>query len=294
MSAHLLERIDMMGSMDQSTNREWSRYYRLDSGSSGALHAQFVAHRYPRHMHDFFVVGLVERGTQSYWYRGASHNTPAGQVFFVNPDEPHTGESAGSEGYLYRTLYLDCPFLIRVMGGMEASTKLPSLKGAVVRDPILTTLLTRFHNCLADEQALGAKQESLLLEVIAHLLSHHADDPLEAGRAGDERSAVTRAREYMESHFDINLSLVDIAAAVSLSPYYFARAFERATGLPPHTYLESVRIRKAREILDGGASIVSTALSVGYADQSHLTRRFKRFLGITPGQYIRDRRIFDE
>jgi AraC-like DNA-binding protein len=76
-----------------------------------------------------------------------------------------------------------------------------------------------------------------------------------------------------------------------LSPYYFARAFESEIGVPPHAYLEGVRIRKAREFLDRGDTIVSAALSVGYSDQSHLTRRFKRFLGITPGQYIREARF---
>jgi AraC-like DNA-binding protein len=67
---------------------------------------------------------------------------------------------------------------------------------------------------------------------------------------------------------------------VSLSPYYFARVLEKAVGLPPHAYLESVRITKACELLDKGATIGTTAFSAGYADQSHLTKRFKRILAI--------------
>jgi AraC-like DNA-binding protein len=78
-----------------------------------------------------------------------------------------------------------------------------------------------------------------------------------------------------------------LANLVTLSPYYFARAFEKETGLPPHAYLESIRIVAAKRFLDQGLPIVETALSAGYADQSHLTRRFKRFLGVTPGQYSR-------
>jgi transcriptional regulator GlxA family with amidase domain len=106
-----------------------------------------------------------------------------------------------------------------------------------------------------------------------------------------ERPAVTAALEYMETHFAEDVTIAKLAALVSLSPFYFARAFEKEIGLPPHAYLESIRIRKACELLDQGSTLASTALSAGYVDQSHLTHRFKRILGITPGQYVRRSKI---
>jgi AraC-like DNA-binding protein len=277
--------------MKSSSKREWSRYYRLDeSNSVEALHAQFVTHHYPRHTHDYFVVGLVESGAQSYSYRGARHITPSGQVFLVNPDEPHTGESATPEGYMYRALYPHVDFLARVAEDIGTQARVPFLKGAVIHDPLLATLLSRLHKCLA-EQASSAERESLLLEALARLITLHADPRVTLRPVGKERPAVRNAREYMETHFEDDVSLSKLAGLVSLSPYYFARAFESEIGLPPHAYLEGVRIQKAREFLDRGDTIVSTALSVGYSDQSHLTRRFKRFLGITPGQYIQKGKI---
>src|SRR5271154_864560 len=93
----------MTGEIKERT--EWSRYYRLPIDSLEALHACFVTHCYPRHVHDYFVIGLVESGAQAYWYRGERHVTPAGQIFLVNPDGPHTGEAASLDGYVYRTLY---------------------------------------------------------------------------------------------------------------------------------------------------------------------------------------------
>lgn len=277
--------------MESTGKREWSRYYRFDEANSvEALHAHFVEHRYPRHVHHYFVVGLVESGAQSYSYRGSRHITPAGQIFLVNPDEPHTGEAATPEGYVYRTLYPRTDLLARVAEDIGTRAGVPFLKGAVLNDPVLAALLSRFHKCLAGRSP-WAERESLLLETLARLITRHADPQVTPRPVGKEHPAVRKAREYMETHFEDDVSLSTLAGLVSLSPYYFARAFESETGLPPHAYLEGVRIQKAREFLDRGDTIISAALSVGYSDQSHLTRRFKRFLGITPGQYIREGKI---
>jgi AraC-like DNA-binding protein len=267
-----------------------TRYYRFDeSNSIEALHARFVAHRYARHAHDYFVVGLVESGVQSYWYRGARHLTPSGRVFVVNPGEPHTGEAATSGGYVYRTMYPHADLLARMSEDVGSRTRVPFLRGAVLQDPLLATLLSRYHSVLA-EQAPRVERESLLLEALTRLITRHADPKVTPRLVGKERPAVRKAREYIAANFANELSLFTLSGMVSLSPHYFARVFENETGLPPHVYLEGVRMQKARELLDRGETIVSAALSVGYSDQSHLTRRFKRFLGITPGQYIRERK----
>jgi AraC-like DNA-binding protein len=271
-----------------NAGKEWSRYYH-DPGITGleALHARFVGHRYPRHAHDYSVIALVESGAASYWYRGAQHVAPAGHVFVVNPGEPHTGEPAKPEGYFYKTIYLRPDYLARVAEDVGGRRVLQFFRGSVYDDPRLATLFSRFHKRLADN-APKAACEALLLRALAHMITRYADPLVTGVSIGRERPAVRKAVEYIESHFAENISLAELAALVSLSPYYFARAFERETGLPPHGYLENVRIRKAREFLDEGQSLAGAALAAGYSDQSHLTHRFKRFLGITPGQYVRE------
>jgi AraC-like DNA-binding protein len=102
---------------------------------------------------------------------------------------------------------------------------------------------------------------------------------------------VSRAREYIHSHFADDVSLRELAKVAGLSSFHLARSFEREVGQPPHAYLDLVRIRQARALLDAGAGIADAASAVGYADQSHLTHRFKRLLGITPGQFARARHV---
>ena len=275
-------------------HKEWSRYYHgPELRGIEALHAHFIGHRYSRHAHDYFVIALVEHGAASYWYRGSQHLASAGQVLILNPDEPHTGDPAPPDGYVYRVLYPRTEYLDRVAADAGTSRSVGFFKEGSLQDKWLTALLSTFHQRLA-QQAPAVECESLLLNALAHLITQHADPKLTPRFVGRENPAVKTARDYMETHFANDVSLSKLAQLVSLSPYYFAHAFERETGLPPHAYLETVRIRKVREFLDRGQTVVAAALSAGYVDQSHLTHRFKRFLGITPGRYIQGRKILQD
>jgi AraC-like DNA-binding protein len=272
-------------------NGEWSRYYHDHQPHNlDVLHARFIEHRYARHSHDYFVIALVETGTISYWYRGGQRVATAGQVFVVNPDEPHTGESAAPGGYIYRVLYPRVPYLAEVAADVGLVKSGVFCKGSVLQDLALARLLSGFHKRFA-EKGSAALSESLLLQALARLTTNHCDPQVSPRAIGWERPAIRTACDYIQAHFAEHVSVSKLAKLVCLSPYYFARAFEKEMGLPPHAYLETVRIRRAREFLDLGQTVVATALSVGYVDQSHFTHRFKRFLGITPGQYAQNSKI---
>jgi AraC-like DNA-binding protein len=139
------------------------------------------------------------------------------------------------------------------------------------------------------EGASTLSVESKLIDALAHLIRRCADDQRSRSRALSERSAVRTAREYIDAHYDVDVSLSELAALVHLSPFYFARAFQKDVGLPPHAYLETVRIKRARELLLRGVPITDVSAAVGYGDQSHFTHRFKRLVGMTPGQVARNR-----
>lgn len=105
---------------------EWSRYYRQAAlHDLDVLHERFVKHWFARHSHEFWVIGVVEAGVQAFSYRGARHVTLAGQVFLVNPGEPHTGEPATSDGYVYRTVYPRPELMLQVAAEVTDRTALP-------------------------------------------------------------------------------------------------------------------------------------------------------------------------
>src|SRR4029453_7090141 len=94
------------GVQNKPMTGEWSQYYRQAAlHDLEVLHARFIEHRFARHSHEYYVIGVVEAGVQASPYRGMRPLPPAGHVFLVNPGEPHTGEAATPGGYIYRTVY---------------------------------------------------------------------------------------------------------------------------------------------------------------------------------------------
>jgi AraC-like DNA-binding protein len=85
-------------------------------------------------------------------------------------------------------------------------------------------------------------------------------------------------------------TLEELALVTGVGPFALMRAFRAETGLPPHAYLNQLRVRQARELLDRGVPPAEAAAEAGFADQAHLTRHFKRAVGVPPGAYQRARR----
>jgi len=83
--------------------------------------------------------------------------------------------------------------------------------------------------------------------------------------------------------------LDQLSSAAGLSRFHLLRTFTNQVGIPPHAYQIRVRIEHARRLLRMGMPSVAAANAVGFADQSHLTRHFKRVLYETPGAYARGR-----
>jgi AraC-like DNA-binding protein len=99
--------------------------------------------------------------------------------------------------------------------------------------------------------------------------------------------AVECARLYLHEHYAEPVRLAELVRLTGLSRFHLAHLFTRYTGLPPHAYQILVRIERARALLLAGIPAVEVAGLVGFADQSHFTRHFRRIWRVTPGSYLR-------
>jgi AraC family transcriptional regulator len=144
------------------------------------------------------------------------------------------------------------------------------------------------------ELAAGAAGGRLLVESLGNVLAVHliryalGTAPIGTRpRRGLPRHKLRAAIEYIEGHLDSEIALEDLAAVAHLSAYHFARLFRASTGLPPHRYVIARRVERAKQLLRGGddLSLAQVAARVGFWDQGHFTRHFKRLVGVTPGRF---------
>jgi AraC-like DNA-binding protein len=105
-------------------------------------------------------------------------------------------------------------------------------------------------------------------------------------RGGLAPAALRRIRDYVDSHLEQNIDLESLAATAELSLFHFARTFKQSEGTTPHAFVLERRLARARELLtQTDLPLSEVAFAVGFADQSHLTRRFRQVIGVSPGQF---------
>jgi len=231
------------------------------------------------------VICLVEQGRQSFTHQGTKYSTPPGGVILINPEAAHTGEAADQHGFQMRSLYPTAAHMEAAVFALTGRHQpLPFFKEVRVdhagaRESVLT-----MHKALA-EGADALACESHFTWALIQLIQQYADLRFHETPLRKEQKAVQQARRYIDECFDQGISLTQLAAQVALSPYYLLRVFRAEIGMPPHAYLESVRIRHAQRLIEAGKPLAEVAAAVGFSSQSHLTNRFKQFIGVTPGQY---------
>jgi AraC-like DNA-binding protein len=101
----------------------------------------------------------------------------------------------------------------------------------------------------------------------------------------NEPTAIARAKAYLQQRFDQDVTLDELAAVTGLNRFHLVHAFSQSTGLPPHAYQIHIRIAKARALLSLGVAQAKIAAQLGFSDQSHFIRHFRKVLRITPGAY---------
>jgi AraC family transcriptional regulator len=130
--------------------------------------------------------------------------------------------------------------------------------------------------------------ESMAMAISAQLIQHYSTQPLKVRNYsnGLPQMQLQHAIDYIQAHAAQNPSITEIAQWIGMSPFYFSRLFKQSTGLTPHQYLIQYRVEQAKQLLKTtNLSVATVATQVGFVDQSHLARHFKRQVGVPPSQF---------
>ncbi|MCK6264207.1 AraC family transcriptional regulator [Vibrio sp. ZSDE26] len=266
---------DNSASFKQSTSIPWVELRVADRSSAC----------YQAHSHDEFSFGLIQQGRAAYQNRGTTHQIGAGDIVTINPSDVHScNPEAGT--WSYSMLFVDTlkmgEFQKEVLGyerKMPMADYTPFLHD-LERDGNITST---FQNLF---QAL--QSESIPLQAQAYFYDF-IEVSLGQGSNGGKREKTSphlhHVREMLLDNMDHTVQLDDLADEVGLSRYQLLRAFKNQYGLPPHAYLMDEKIKRSKKLLKSGQDISSVALQLGFSDQAHFQRQFKKKLAVTPKFY---------
>jgi len=242
------------------------------------IEAHFSGHGFDPHRHDTYAIGFTLEGVQAFRYRGAAQRSTAGEAFVLHPDETHDGHAGTSAGFRYRILYLEPRLIQDVLGG---SHPLPFVRDAV---SVNARLMRVLRPALTDLEApLEELQREEIISDLAHVLAEadasiaRPNVPPACGRA------VHLARALLDQ--GRAATAAELEVVTGLSRYALARHFRVCLGTSPHRYLTMRRLDRARTLIRGGIPLADAALASGFADQSHMTRQFKKTYGVSPGRF---------
>ncbi len=250
------------------------------------LRATYVTHTFSRHTHEGYAIGVIEAGVEEFTYQGAVHRAPAGSVVVIHPGEVHTGYAGTPAGWTYRMLYPEVKLVQKATSELvgQGQGQLPYFPNPVIHTQQLAAQLRQLH--VAIENSTSAlERESRFLWTLAHMVTRYAQYRPYLAPIGQEHQVVQRLKNYLRANYADTISLEQLAHIANLKPLRLLRVFRKEVGLPPHAYLVQIRVTRAKALLSMGLTIAQVAADTGFTDQSHLTRHFKRLVGVTPKQY---------
>jgi AraC-like DNA-binding protein len=265
---------------------ESARYWRVPSlPGVELLIARYHRQEFAPHWHDDFVVPVVERGVQSYLYAGRTNLAGPGHIAAINPGEVHTAKRGSDAGWAYRAFYPSVAFMRQLADGMrDRVSALPWLATPTIADDVLAAQLLHAHY-LVQANADTLESGTALIRAMSTLLIRYAGVKPASSLRSPNRERVARMLELLAENLGGELTLAQLAAAVDLSPFYAAHLFSQQMGMPPHAWRNQLRLHRARTLMRGAYSVADAAVASGFADQSHLTRHFKKAYGMPPGRW---------
>lgn len=233
---------------------------------------------FPRHAHDTFGMGVLREGAHRSWSGVGRVEAGPGDVIAVNPGEMHDGEPLQGCARSWRMLYLEPSIVAQAVPdfGSEAEIVRP-----VLRDPRLAEHFAGLFQALTELRTDPLELEERILLTLTLLLTRYGSRPLPLATSPTVSRALQRLNEAPERA----VTLAELADLSGVSRFQLLRGFARAVGATPHAYLLQQRVRLARRLLGAGLSPAAAAAEAGFADQSHLTRAFRRQFGVTPARY---------
>jgi AraC-like DNA-binding protein len=255
---------------------------RIGHGSAGIerLEARFVGQAFSPHRHDTYAIGVTLSGLQTFRYRGARRVCLPGQCHVLHPDEIHDGSAGTVEGFSYRIVYVDPSLIQQALGGKA----LPFVSDPIVEGRVFQGALPRALWRLEEPIEDVARIE--IVTAVADFLDRASTLSAQKRSRSLHLASLMRVHDLIAADPARRLSIAVLEGVSGLDRWTLARQFRAAFGTCPSHFRTMRQLDEARRIIRGGRPLAEAALDAGFADQSHMSRMFKRAYGLTPGKWV--------
>jgi len=233
--------------------------------------------------HERYAICAIQEGSAGWRYRHREYHSYGGDIMLIEPGDAHSNTRLDRPAD-FKVVFLPCEILKEAAEDMGAPPEAHFLSSET-NDPRLQRAV--LHFCNSVEAGETVLEQQTRFAIFTRILLDHSERRPRSEEPGSEPSAVERAKAYLRERFNQPVTLDELAAVSGLSRFHLVRCFTKQVGMAPHAYQIHVRVERARALLAGGVLPALAAIEVGFADQSHLTRHFKRIWRTTPGSYAR-------
>lgn len=258
----------------------------LFEAALGSYRGTDAVHAYSRHFHDEIVLGFNLVGAE--WLRLDGRDLVArqGDITLYNPAQVQEGGSlAPEQEWRFLSVYIDSGIAHRLLYGTDGSLE---FDGATLACSEAGALFRQAESrFLAGRGAELDELVALLLGRLTARVGTTRGNRRIACSIGAADRRLRRIAERLAEEPAAPADLSGLAREAGLSVEHMVRSFAQAFGLPPMAWAMQRRLVLARRLLRRGNAPAAVAAELGFADQSHLNRFFKRVSGMTPAAFAR-------
>lgn len=248
-----------------------------------------IVQKFPNHFHEYYVIGFVEGGMRHLYCRGQEYDVEKGDMVLFNPHDTHSCAPLHGEILDYRAINIKPEIMLKATKTIMKKEYMPRFDKNVVMKSTIAPLIKTLYDTILNQANYFEKKEAfhtMLTRILKEYTTPYIIDNL-----NEVNEQIQKLCCYMEEHFAENISLDDLLSMTHFGKNYLLRIFTRQLGVSPYRYLQTIRLDRAKNFLEEGIMPADVAVMSGFNDQSHFTKFFKEFIGVTPKQY---QRIFYE
>lgn len=242
-----------------------------------------IVQKFPNHFHEYYVIGFVEGGNRHLWCKGREYDLSAGDLILFNPRDNHYCAPVNGELLDYRAVNIEPEVMRAMVKEITGKAYAPRFTENVVYKSDAAQLVGVLYQAIVSNAPKMEKEEAFFF-LLEQVLQEYAS-PFDEAEISAPNQQIQTLCTYMENHFSENITLDDLLKMADFGKSYLLRTFTKQVGVSPYRYLQTIRLDKAKKLLEQGVAPVDAANMSGFADQSHFTNFFKTFIGLTPKQY---------